>query len=302
MSGEPSRYRDASAPDYGHGFHAGNVGDVWKHLGLAEALRLARSRTGPVRYFESHAGEGRYRLGSTGEWSAGVERVAAMVDAAPDAVAEPVARWLGLCRRLGYAGRSSSFAGSPEIARASLGPDDRLSLWERDAHAHARLARLLGDDPRVRVVLGDGLPGLAREVREAEPGAGAVVVLIDPPWTAKDDWIRVPDALADAVEATTRATFLLWYPVKSLTRPNAMLARLAARGLRSTVAELVTTPLELRRSRLNGSGLLAVRPPEGWARAMASSAPSIGAACATHRGAWSLRLLDSGDPLSGTAE
>lgn len=300
MNDGPSRYRDpASAPDYGHGFHAGNVGDAWKHLGLVEALRLSRPADGPMHYVESHAGEGRYRLGSTGEWSAGVERVAAAVDAAPPGAPEPVARWIELCRRLGYAGRSSTWAGSPEIARTLLGPGDRLSLRERDPRAHASLARLVADDPRVRVSLGDGLAALAEEARAAESAAASVLVLVDPPWTAKEDWIRVPDALADAVAATTRATFLLWYPVKSLTRPNAMLARLASRGLRSTVAELVTTPLELRRGGLNGSGLLAVRPPDGWTASMAASAPFVGAACATRRGAWSLRLLDSGDPPTG---
>ncbi len=296
MSDGASRYRDSAAPDYGHGFHAGNVGDAWKHLGLVEALRLARPASGAMHYLESHAGEGRYRLGSTGEWSAGIERVVAAADAQPRAVPEPVARWIGLCRRLGYAGRSSSWAGSPDVARALLEPDDRLSLWERDAAANAALARLFDGDSRARIVSGDGLAGLAREVHAAEASASAVVVLVDPPWSAKDDWLRVPDALADAVAATDRATFLLWYPVKSLTRPNAMLARLAARGVRSTVAELVTTPLDLRRGRLNGSGLLAVRPPAGWAGSMAGSAPFLGAACATHRGAWSLRLLDSGDP------
>lgn len=300
MSAAPSRYRDSAAPDYGHGFHAGNVGDVWKHFGLVEALRLSAPAPGGIHYLESHAGEGRYRLGSTGEWSAGIERVAAAAEAEPSPVTESVRRWVELCRRLGFAGRSSAWAGSPAVAAALLGPGDRLSLWERDSSAHAALARLFRDDTRARVVSGDGLAGLADEARDAERGSAAVLVLVDPPWTAKEDWIRVPDAIAGASAATTRASFLLWYPVKSLTRPNAMLARLAARGVRSTLAELVTTPLELRRGRLNGSGLLAIRPPAGWASAMAAAAPALGAACATHRGSWSLRLLDAGDPGPGT--
>ena len=296
MSTGSSRYRDPERPDYGHGFHAGNVGDVWKHFGLVEALRLVSEAGVPVRYLESHAGEGRYRLGSTGEWTAGIERVAAAVDASPHDGPDSVTRWVELCRRLGYAGRSSTWAGSPAVAAALLGTADRLFLRERDPHAHATLARHFEGDPRVTATLGDGLADLAGEARRAEGGPDSVVVLVDPPWSAKDDWIRVPDRLAEAVAATATATFLLWYPVKSLTRPNAMLARLAARGVRSTVAELVTTPLDQRRSRLNGSGLLAVRPHRGWASAMAAAAPALGSACATHRGAWSLRLLDAGNP------
>ena len=149
MSTGSSRYRDPERPDYGHGFHAGNVGDVWKHFGLVEALRLVSEAGVPVRYLESHAGEGRYRLGSTGEWTAGIERVAAAVDASPHDGPDSVTRWVELCRRLGYAGRSSTWAGSPAVAAALLGTADRLFLRERDPHAHATLARHFEGDPRV---------------------------------------------------------------------------------------------------------------------------------------------------------
>ncbi len=104
------------------------------------------------------------------------------------------------------------------------------------------------------------------------------MALIDPPWSRKSDWTAIPDVLAAAVRASTRATFLLWYPVKSLTRPNAMLARLEAAGVGGTIAELITTPLEHTRNRLNGSGVLLVRPPDGVVEALAAAAPIIGRA------------------------
>jgi 23S rRNA A2030 N6-methylase RlmJ len=82
---------------------------------------------------------------------------------------------------------------------------------------------------------------------------------------------------------------VLWYPVKSLTRPNAMLARLADAGVPGTIAELVTTPLDQQRNRLNGSGVLLVRPPAGAVETIAAAAPIVGAACATQSGRWSFR-------------
>ena len=296
MSGQTSRYREQGAPDYGHGFHAGNVGDVWKHCGLLEALRLASPGAATLTFVESHAGEGGYRLGSTGEWSAGIARVAVAADPA-----SPAARHVDLCRRLGFAGPSTWYPGSPALARAVLGEHDQMILWERDPAAHAQLARRFAEAPGVLVHAGDGVAALAQETRSAESRPGAVVALVDPPWTAKEDWIRIPDALAQAVGATERTCFLLWYPVKSLTRPNAMLARLARAGVRAAIAELVTTPLDQRRNRLNGSGLLAIRPPSGWMAAMGSAAPTIGAACATHGGAWSLRLSDAGGSSEGSS-
>jgi 23S rRNA A2030 N6-methylase RlmJ len=91
------------------------------------------------------------------------------------------------------------------------------------------------------------------------------------------------------VRGSARATFLLWYPVKSLTRPNAMIARLRAAGVAVTVAELITTPLSHQRQRLNGSGVLLVRPPAGVLEALAAAAPVVGARAATH-GSWSFRM------------
>jgi 23S rRNA (adenine2030-N6)-methyltransferase len=124
----------------------------------------------------------------------------------------------------------------------------------------------------------------------AERDADTVLVLVDPPYTQKADWLAVPDAFARAARASARACLVLWYPVKSLTRPNAMIARLAAAGVAGTIAELVTTPLDRQRSRLNGSGLVFVRPPDGVLAALAAAAPALGPRCATHAGFWSLRV------------
>ena len=40
----PSRYRPDAVPDYSHRFHAGNVGDVWKHCALVEVVRQVAAR------------------------------------------------------------------------------------------------------------------------------------------------------------------------------------------------------------------------------------------------------------------
>ena len=137
-------------------------------------------------------------------------------------------------------------------------------------------------------MLGDGLAHLDEAVRGAAPAA--VVVLIDPPWTDKSDWHRVPQALARAARASATACFLLWYPVKSLTRPNAMVAQLEDAGVDGTLAELITTPLTQRRSRLNGSGLVLIRAPGGVLEALAATAPALAERCATTPGVWSFRM------------
>jgi 23S rRNA (adenine2030-N6)-methyltransferase len=284
VSTGPSRYRPTGVPDYSHHFHAGNVGDVWKHCALVAILE--RLSAGRVAYLDSHAGEGRYALGPTGEWTEGIGRLWG-----EHGDGDTVSRYVALCRRLGTgADRPTSYPGSPALARALLGPAAEIVLWEREEPALSRLTVQVEGDTRTHIHRGDGLAALADEVRRAEARAGPVVVLVDPPWVRKADWLEVPDVLTAAARASHRATFVLWYPVKSLTRPNAMIARLRTAGVPGTIGELTTTPLEHQRQRLNGSGILLVRPPVGVVEALAAAAPVLGARCATHAGAWSFRL------------
>ncbi len=283
-----SRYQPDVAPDYSHRFHAGNVGDVWKHCALVEVLRRTAAPVGrgPIAYLDTHAGDGRYPLGATGEWTDGIGRLWSVMHAN-----ESVARYTALCRRLGAGdARPVRYPGSPLLARAVLGDGVELDLWELDPSACDQLRPHVSADPATRLTCGDGLVALADAVRTAERRAAAVVVLIDPPYTQKADWIAVPDALARTVAASDRATFVLWYPVKSLTRPNAMFVRLAGAGVAATIVEVVTTPLDQQRRRLNGSGILLVRPPAGTIEALSAAAAAVGAACATRPDRWSTRL------------
>lgn len=284
-----SRYRPEAPSDYSHRFHAGNVGDVWKHCVLVEVLRrVASGRDGSVAYVESHAGEGDYALAPTGEWTEGIGRLWAEPVTADDAVA----RYVALCRAHGAGStRPERYPGSPVLAHAALPAAATFDLWESDPAAHARLgAALAPATDRVRLTCGDGLAALPDAVAAAEARGASVVALVDPPFTRKPDWIAVPDALIAAARQSPRATLLLWYPLKSLTRPNAMIARFKAAGVAATVAELVTTPLEHQRSRLNGSGVVLVQPPPGALAAVAAAAPVLGERCATRPGVWSLRL------------
>jgi 23S rRNA (adenine2030-N6)-methyltransferase len=280
-----SRYRPGAAPDYTHRLHAGNVGDVWKHVALVEVLRRAAAGGARVAYVDTHAGEGEYELGATGEWTEGIGRLWTS-DREP-----AVAPYADLVHRLTTgAARPATYPGSPAFARAVLGPAATLRLWERDPDAFARLRAHVAGAPGTRIGCGDGLAALAAELRAAEAEADSVVALVDPPWTDKADWSAVPGVVAAALRGTARTSLLLWYPVKSLTRPNAMHARLEASGVAGAIAELVTTPLEHQRRRLNGSGVVIVRPPAGALEALAATAAPLGARCATQDGAWSFRM------------
>lgn len=275
--------------DYHHKFHAGNVGDVFKHCVLVAALKAAANAPKPVRYLETHAGEGWHSLGPTGEWTEGVGRLRGIgVGSGPAAFVAYVEALRALSA---FGANAHGYPGSPLLALGALRPTDSAVLYELDQQVSDRLRRRLSSDARAEVVTGDGLAALPGRMEALAATGGDLIVLIDPPYSSKPEWTAVPDALITAHRRAPSARVILWYPIKSLTRPNAMLTKLREAGVPGTALELVTTPLELKRKRLNGSGVLLVNAPPELISDIAGASPLVGAACATHDGRWSTRAL-----------
>jgi len=253
--------------DYAHARHAGNAGDVLKHVALIALLEAMLRDAAPLAYVETHAGDGLYPLGSAGEWGDGILRVFGARDGL-------LGRYAGIVRAASPPGaeRPQAAPGSPLIARALLRPMDRMLLHEIDPRSAGLLRRAL---PDAEVRQADGLAALAEAAR------GRVAVLIDPPYASKQEWT---DA-ARALEEIPGVPSLLWYPVKALTRPRALVAELAKLGVHGTAVELHWTPLRLRREKLNGAGLIFVSTPREAVASLCAALPDLGAALQTH-GEW----------------
>jgi 23S rRNA A2030 N6-methylase RlmJ len=86
------------------------------------------------------------------------------------------------------------------------------------------------------------------------------------------------------------AALLLWYPIKAMTRPVSLLNALAEAGAHGTAVELVATPLRLKREKLNGAGVVFLRPPGRALPALCADLPELGARLAT-RGEWTSRFF-----------
>jgi 23S rRNA (adenine2030-N6)-methyltransferase len=249
--------------DYAHARHAGNAGDVFKHVALLAVLEALK----PASYLETHAGDGVYPLGSAGEWGDGIQRLWNF-QAGGDGL---VGRYAELVRSFSPgAARPLVYPGSPLIASRF---SSRQLLYEIDPQSAQVLRKTL---PQADVRVEDGLAAL-------QP---ADLVLIDPPYTAKQEWT---DA-ARAAARIAKTPLLLWYPIKALTRPRALVAQLAKEGLHGTAVELHWTPLRLKRERLNGSGLVFANLPREALAAVCAALPDLGAALQTH-GEWSSVLI-----------
>ncbi len=274
---------------YSHRFHAGNVGDVWKHTVLGSLVAALAAGERPVHVVETHAGAGAYLLGPTGEWTEGVGKLWA----SPPTAAPAVTRYLE--RVSAPAGDRRVYPGSPLLTLGLLRPSDRVTLYELEPDTAELLRQSVRGDARATVREGDGLAALAALLAD-EPEGREVLVVVDPPWTMKEDWTRVPEALVEAWRARPATRFLLWYALKSYTRPNAMIQKLGATGMPAVALELITTPLELQKNRLNGSGILLVGAPEAVLVESLGAAPVLGRLCATHDGRFTVRTVGWSSP------
>lgn len=265
-----SRYREG-ASDYAHRFHAGNLGDVLKHCLLMEWIRLLQA-AGPVHVIDTHAGQGMYQLPPRGEWDAGVGRI----DAADLSDAPPlVQRWLSAAGDKRTPNQGGLYPGSPALIHSTLRTVDRLTLVEIAPEPREKLAAFYAQDPLVDVRGGDGLAAAADPIHAGARRA----VFIDPPYTQKAEWAAVAEAVRAVRAADPAAAVCVWYPIKSLMRPQTLAAALRDLGAGATI-DLISTPLREKRKALNGSGLLCLDPPAGFVPTANAALPWLGATLA----------------------
>ncbi|MCK9564326.1 MAG: 23S rRNA (adenine(2030)-N(6))-methyltransferase RlmJ, partial [Bacteroidales bacterium] len=117
---------------YRHAFHAGNHGDVLKHLVLVHCLTYLTRKPAPLLYVDTHAGAGGYRLDSgaalkVGEYRQGIGAVWNHALRDQMDMPETLRDYLKLIRRFNRGSDTLAwYPGSPWLARQLLRPADRL--------------------------------------------------------------------------------------------------------------------------------------------------------------------------------
>lgn len=241
---------------YRHAFHAGNFADVMKHVALVAALLRLTEKDRPLYLLDTHAGRGRYALGSGGESDQGIAR---LLTAGAKSSHPALARYLELVRGLNPDGRLAVYPGSPWIEAAFLRAGDRAAFCELQAAEADALRPEFRGDPRIGVHCRDGFEALGALVPPPEKRG---LALVDPPYEATEsDFSRVAEALSGAAARWPQGVLMAWYPIKQGAVAARLQRRLAAAGVkRLLVAELCVHPDDSRAG-LNGSGLVTINPP-----------------------------------------
>jgi 23S rRNA A2030 N6-methylase RlmJ len=206
--------------------HYANIGDVWKHLLLAQMLHAEQ----PGRYWESHAGDAVYRLEPDPARDYGLLhflRVGSEVPILKESVYYRLAaRFVGNDPAL--------YGGSPALSLSLLGETDTDFLFcdvEADSIMNIRMmSPKLGVPPeRLRLVHGDGLEALRTAARAARPeDVAEALAFLDPvdPLEACADHPRALELFAELSRIGVQT--LLWYGYGTEAEQQAFHAALAA--------------------------------------------------------------------------
>jgi 23S rRNA (adenine2030-N6)-methyltransferase len=243
--------------NYRHAFHAGNFADVMKHVVLGRILVYLTLKEAPLRFIDTHAGAGRYDLGSaearrSPEWRDGIARV---LKASPPAVIasllEPYLRAVG---PHDASGMPASYPGSPAIAQALLRPKDRIALCEAHPEEKEKLVAALGRDARLSIVGTDGYVALNAYLPPKERRG---LVLIDPAFEEPNEASHVEEALARAIRKWPTGVYVAWRPIRDAIADARFLNGIAALG----APDILRLELDV------GSGEAGVHGQEPLARA-----------------------------------
>jgi len=252
--------------NYRHAFHAGGFADVIKHIVLVRILTYLQEKPAAFRVIDTHAGGGLYDLTGdearrSGEWLTGIARI---MQARFSETAAPLLQpYLDIVRAFNTPGDLKTYPGSPLFARGLLRPQDRLTACEVEARAREQLIDALRRDSQARVVDIDGWMALPAFV---PPNERRGLVLVDPPFEAKDEFERLADGFAKAFAKWPTGIYLLWYPAKSRRATDALARHVADVAASVKPAgtclrlEFSVAP-QLADAALASTGLLIVNPP-----------------------------------------
>lgn len=249
--------------NYRHIFHAGNFADVFKHALLARILVYLNRKDAPYRVIDTHAGEGAYDLSReevdrTGEWRDGIGRLALRPgEGLGDDALSLLAPYLDIVGACDAEGRPNLYPGSPAIAQRLARKSDRLVFCEKHPEAFAALKARFARDRRVKALDLDGWTALGAFVPPPERRG---LVLVDPPYEARDEFARLARAFAAAHAKWSTGVYALWHPVKDARDAADLWRAVRASGAKSALRlELSVAPMS--DAGLSRTGLVVVNPP-----------------------------------------
>lgn len=262
--------------NYRHAYHAGNHGDVLKHIVLARVLEHLKKKPKPFVAIDAHAGVGLYDLGGveagkTGEWQGGAAKLAEPLDGEAEALIAPYRQVL---RDLNPQGGVRLYPGSPELALRLMRAGDRLIANELHPADAMALERQYATEPRADITSVDAETCLKSRLPPTERRG---VVLIDPPYEVKDEAERVLRMLRHGVRRFAQGVFIVWYPLKADDTARSIVDGVRDLGVPASFRVEVSVRAAFAAGGLAGSGVIILNTPWMLDRDLDVIAPALAA-------------------------
>ena len=244
---------------YRHAFHAGNFADVLKHSVLTLVLEYMTRKEKGFYYIDSHSGAGMYQLADeyahkTGEYKDGIAKLIEQQDL-PEAIEPYIDLVKGLNREQD---ELSLYPGSPGIARQFTRRQDSAHLFELHPTDIEHLKEYSQRWNKSHVKQSDGYQGVLGLV---PPPNRRGVVLIDPPYELKEDYLKAVRTIVNAYKKFATGTYILWYPIVKRELVEQMQDAFVKSDVRNLLQVEYCQHADTQEYGMTGTGLFIVNPP-----------------------------------------
>ena len=246
---------------YRHAFHAGNFADVLKHSVLTLVLEYMTRKEKGFYYIDSHSGAGMYQLEDeyaqkTGEYKDGIAKLIDNED-----LPEALQPYIDLVKDINQAEQCDELAlypGSPGIARQFTRRQDSAHLFELHPADIEHLQAYSQRWNKSHVKQSDGYQGVLGLV---PPPSRRGVVLIDPPYELKEDYLKAVRTIVNAYKKFATGTYILWYPVVKRELVEQMQDAFTKSDVRNLLQVEFCQKADTQEYGMTGTGLFIVNPP-----------------------------------------
>jgi len=210
-------------------------------------------------YINSHSGAGMYQLADeyaqkTGEYKDGIAKLIEQQDL-PEAIEPYIDLVKGLNRDQD---ELSLYPGSPGIARQFTRRQDSAHLFELHPTDIEHLKEYCQRWNKSHVKKSDGYQGVLGLV---PPPNRRGVVLIDPPYELKEDYLKAVRTIVNAYKKFATGTYILWYPIVKRELVEQMQDAFVKSDVRNLLQVEYCQHADTQEYGMTGTGLFIVNPP-----------------------------------------
>jgi 23S rRNA (adenine2030-N6)-methyltransferase len=240
-------------------------------------------------YIDSHSGAGMYQLADeyaqkTGEYKDGIAKLIEQQDL-PEAL-EP---YIDLVKDLNREeAELSLYPGSPGIARQFTRRQDSAHLFELHPTDIEHLKEYSQRWNKSHVKQSDGYQGVLGLV---PPPNRRGVVLIDPPYELKEDYLKAVRTIVNAYKKFATGTYILWYPVVKRELVEQMQSAFTKSDVRNVVQVEYCQKADTTEYGMTGTGLFIVNPPWQLSQQLEEILPYLKAKLGENETSYTLKQL-----------